>query len=142
MFRTFICATTLVVLSLFFVPWATAGDLSAKYLHGRWVIDAQNCSSPNSEYMVFRQNGTFESTRTGRTEIVGFWGINKDDMLELQSVTSPAFFDDIHKELAGFGGVYHYFQARMVIFNSKSKSFEAVGVIGNEMMRATAVRCK
>jgi hypothetical protein len=132
----------LAVLSLFFVPWATAGDLSPEYLYGRWVIDDRDCSSPSSEYMVFHQNGTFESSRTGRAEIVGFWGINKDDMLELHTVTSPAFFDDIHKELAGFKGVYHYLQARMVIFNRKSKSFEAVGVIGNEMQRATAVRCK
>jgi hypothetical protein len=132
----------LAVLSLFFVPWATAGDLSAEYLYGRWVIDAANCSSPDSEYVVFRRNGTFESTRTGRAEIVGFWGINEDDMLELHMVTSPAFFDDINSKLADFKGTYDYFQARMVIFNNKSQSFEAVGVIGNEMQRATAVRCK
>jgi len=64
MIRAFNCAAILVVLSIFWVPWAIAGDLSADYLYGRWVIDQQNCSSPDSEYIEFRKNGTFESSRT------------------------------------------------------------------------------
>ena len=141
MIRAFNYATILVVLSVFLVPWAIAGDLSADYLYGRWVINDQNCSSPDSEYMEFNKNGTFEGTRTGKAEIVGFWGL-KEGILNLHMVTSPAFFDDIHKDLAGFEGIYNYFQARMVIFNTQNKSFEAFGVIGNEIKRATAVRCR
>jgi ribosomal protein L10 len=56
-------------------------------------------------------------------------------------VTSPAFFDDLHKDLSGFEGIYSYFQGRMVIFNTKDESFEAFGVIGDEMKRTSAVRC-
>ena len=141
MIRAFNYATIFVVLSVFLVPWANAGDLSADYLYGRWVINDQNCSSPDSEYMEFNKNGTFEGTRTGKAEIVGFWGL-KEGILNLHMVTSPAFFDDIHKDLAGFEGIYNYFQARMVIFNTQNKSFEAFGVIGNEIKRATAVRCR
>jgi hypothetical protein len=140
MMRVFNCATILVVLSAFLVPWANAADLSADYLHGRWVIDEQNCSSPDSEYIEFNKNGTFEGTRTGQAEIVGFWGL-KEGVLGLHMVTSPAFFDDIHKDLAGFEGIYNYFQARMVIFNTQIKSFEAFGVIGDEIKRTSAVRC-
>ena len=140
MVRAFHYVTIFVVLSVFLVPWANAADLSAEYLHGRWVIDDQNCSSPDSEYMEFNKNGTFEGTRTGNAEIVGFWGL-KEGILELHMVTSPAFFDDLHKELAGFGGIYSYFQGRMVIFNTQNKSFEAFGVIGDEIKRAAAVRC-
>jgi hypothetical protein len=140
MMRVFNCATILVVLSAFLVPWANAADLSADYLHGRWVIDEQNCSSPDSEYIEFNKNGTFEGTRTGQAEIVGFWG-HKEGVLGLHMVTSPAFFDDIHKDLAGFEGIYNYFQARMVIFNTQIKSFEAFGVIGDEIKRTSAVRC-
>jgi len=140
MFRAFNYATIFVVLSVFLVPWANAADLSADYLYGRWVIDDQNCSSPDSEYMEFNKNGTFGGTRTGKAEIVGFWGL-KEGILDLHMVTSPAFFDDLNKELAGFGGIYSYFQGRMVIFNIKDNSFEAFGVIGDEIKRASAVRC-
>ena len=138
--RVFKYATILVVLSVFLVPQALAADLSADYLHGRWVIDDQDCSSPDSEYMEFNKNGTFEGTRTGKAEIVGFWGL-KEGILDLHMVTSPAFYDDLQKELAGFEGIYSYFQGRMVIFNTQIKSFEAFGVIGDEIKRTSAVRC-
>jgi hypothetical protein len=140
MIRAFKYATILVILSVFLVPWAIAADLSADYLYGRWVIDDQNCSSPDSEYIEFNKNGTFAGTRTGQAEIVGFWGL-KEGILDLHMVTSPGFFDDLHKELAGFGGLYSYFQGRMVIFNTQNKSFETFGVIGDEIKRASAVRC-
>ncbi len=140
MIRAFSYATILVVLSVLLVPLANAADLSAEYLHGRWVIDEQNCSSPDSEYMEFNKNGTFEGTRTGKAEIVGFWGL-KEGVLDLHMVTSPGFFDDLQKELAGFEGLYSYFPDRMVIFNTQNKSFEAFGVIGDEIKRASAVRC-
>jgi hypothetical protein len=140
MIRAFSYATILVVLNVLLVPLANAADLSAEYLHGRWVIDEQNCSSPDSEYMEFNKNGTFEGTRTGKAEIVGFWGL-KEGVLDLHMVTSPGFFDDLQKELAGFEGLYSYFQGRMVIFNTQNKSFEAFGVIGDEIKRASAVRC-
>ena len=140
MMRVFNYATILVVLSVFLMPWANAADLSADYLNGRWVIDEQNCSSPDAEYIDFNKNGTFAGTRTGQTEIVGFWGL-KEGIIELHMVTSPAFFDDIHKDLAGFEGIYSYLRGRMVIFNTQNKSFEAFGIIGDEIKRAAAVRC-
>jgi hypothetical protein len=139
--RAFNYATILVVLSVFLVPWANAADLSADYLYGRWVIDDQDCSSPDSEYMEFNKNGTFEGTRTGNAEIVGFWKL-QEGILNLHMVTSPAFFDDLQKQLAGFEGLYSYFQGRMVIFNTQDKAFEAFGVIGDEMKRTMAVKCE
>lgn len=140
MVRAINYAIILMVLSVFLAPCANAADLSADYLHGRWVIDYKDCSSPDAEYMEFNKNGTFEGTRTGSAEIVGFWGL-KEGILDLHMVTSPAFFDDLNKELAGFEGIYGYFQGRMIIFNTQRKSFEAFGVIGDEIKRAAAVRC-
>ena len=140
MVRIFNSAIILMVLNVFLVPCANATDLSADYLHGRWVIDYQDCSSPDAEYMEFNKNGTFEGTRTGNAEIVGFWGL-KEGILDLHMVTSPGFFDDLHKDLAGFEGIYSYFQGRMVIFNTQKKRFEAFGVIGDQIKRASAVRC-
>jgi hypothetical protein len=120
MIRAFKYATILVILSVFLVPRANAADLSADYLYGRWVIDDQNCSSPDSEYIEFSKNGTFEETRTGQAEIVGFCRL-KEGILNLHMVTSPSYFDDLHKVLAKFEGVYGYFQGRMVLFNTQKK---------------------
>ena len=136
--RTTIC---LVLLSFFWVPAASTVDFSAEYRQGRWVIDNQSCASPDSEYIEFYKNGTILGTRTGRAEFVGFWGL-KEGILDFHMVTSPAYFDDLHEDLAEFAGIYSYFPVRMVIFNTKEKSFEAFGVIGDEIRRASAVRCK
>ena len=141
MIRKFTFAVIMVLLGVSFVPCVNAEDLSMEYLYGRWVVDAQSCASPDSEYMEFRKNGTFENTRTGKTEIVGFWGLN-EDILNLHMVTSPAFFTDLHPDLQGFENMYEYFQTKVVIFNTQKKSFEAFGVIGNETKRMTAARCQ
>jgi len=141
MVRTLTFAVIVVLLGVSFVPCVNAGDLSMEYLYGRWVVDEESCASPDSEYMDFRKNGTFENTRTGKTEIVGFWGLN-EDILDLHMVTSPAFFDDLHQDLQGFENMYDYFQAKVVIFNTQKNSFEAFGVIGNETKRMTTVKCQ
>ncbi len=140
MIRAFRCTAMLVVLSAFWASWASAGELSADYLSGRWVIDEKSCSSSRSEYMEFSKNGTFVNTRTGKAEIVGFWEL-AEGMVILHMVTSPAFFDDIHDDLRDFEGSYHYFQANLAIFNIQDKGFEAVGMIGSQVKRAKAVKC-
>jgi hypothetical protein len=140
MMRAFNYATILMVLCVFLVSGANATDLSVDYLSGRWVIDAQDCSSPTSEIIEFNKNGTFTGTRNGKTEIVGFWVLNEDN-IELHMVTSPASFIDLNKDLANFVGIYSYFEGRMLIFNLQEKSFEAYGVVGKEIKRASAVKC-
>jgi hypothetical protein len=140
MIRGFRCTVMLVVLSAFWAPGANAGDLSADYLRGRWVIDDQNCSSSKSEYLEFRKDGTFKSIRTGKAEIVGFWAL-AEGIVTLHMVTSPAFFDDLYKELREHEGAYHYFQASLVISNAEDENFEAVGVIGSQVKRMSAARC-
>jgi hypothetical protein len=140
MMRVFNYATVLMVLSVFLVSGANGTDLSADYLSGRWAIDAEDCSSPTSEVIEFNQNGTFVGARNGIAEIVGFWVLN-EDKIALHMVTSPASFQDLNKDLAHFDGIYSYFEGRMLIFNNQEKSFEAYGVIGKEIKRASAVRC-
>ena len=141
MIRALKYATLVAALCLFMAPWAHAADLSAEYLIGRWVHNAPDCSSPDSETTEFRKNGTFESARAGKAEIVGFWRINKD-ILELNMVTSPAYFDDIDAALGEFKDLYNYFHARMVINNIEANSFEAVGVLGNQIKTTHAGRCR
>jgi hypothetical protein len=138
--RAFNCAAILMVLGVFLVSVANASDLSVDYISGRWVIDAESCSSSTSEFIEFNKNGTFVGTITGIAEIVGFW-VLKEDKIELHMVTSPASFHDLNKDLAQFDGIYSYFDGRMLIFNNQEKSFEAYGVVGKEIKRASAVRC-
>lgn len=123
---------------------ATAGDaadLSAEYLFGRWVINEQNCGSADSEYIVLRENRTFEVTRAKNIETVGFWELT-DDVVDLHMVASPASFADINGELVGYDGLYYYFQARVVVLNMQPNRFEAIGVLGDQIDRAYAVRCR
>ena len=141
MIRALNCVTLLMAVSIFLAPWANAEDLSQEYLHGRWVIDEQNCGSEKAEFIEFRKDGTFECIRTGRTEIVGFWDLNRD-IVDLHMVTSPAFFHDIHRVLKGHEGEYNYFQIKLLISNTSQKGFEAFGVLGDEYKRMTAVRCQ
>jgi hypothetical protein len=122
-------------------PAGMAEDVTADYLHGRWVINAQDCSAPDSEYVVFQPKGTFESSRAGKTEVLGFWGL-EGDILKLHMLTTPAHFADLHKQLKEFEGVYGYYQARVLLFNSEKSKFQAVGVLGSVIKKATAVRCK
>jgi hypothetical protein len=140
MMRAFNYATILMVLCVFLVSGANGTELSVDYLSGSWVINAEDCSSSTSEIIEFNKNGTFEGARNGKAEIVGFWGLNEDN-IELHMVTSPASFVDLNKDLANYVGIYSYFQGQMLIFNAKEKSFEAYGVIGKEIKRASAVKC-
>jgi hypothetical protein len=131
----------LVVLGLFLTPMASAGDVTPEYLHGRWVVGESGCNSPDSEFFRFRKDGTFECTRMGETEIVGFWEFN-EDILTLHMLTSFAFFEDIHKTMGEYKGQFDYIQYKMIIFNTTQGSFETFGVLGKEIRRASAVRCQ
>jgi hypothetical protein len=131
----------LMALGIFLTPWAIAEQLSPEYFYGRWAIDAQDCSSPDTEYYEFQKKGTFEVTRTGQTEIIGFWEV-KNDTMELHMLTSPAFYTDLHSAMAEFQGQFHYYPAKMLIFNIQKDSFEVFGLIGDQLDRASAVRCQ
>ena len=49
-------------------------------LAGTWLVGntAQDCKDPDTEYMEFRKNGTFETGSGGKAEITGFWQISGD----------------------------------------------------------------
>lgn len=140
----FIFAIVAALLVISAAPRANGADLSPKYLHGRWVIDEKNCSSSEAEYIVFRENGTFENSRDGKAEIVGFWKIsdNLKDAVSLHMVTSPAFFHDIMPALKQHQDMFDYFQATIFAFTLGKDSFEALGMLGAQLKRMAAVRCK
>ncbi len=140
MLRELKYVTILVVLSLFLVPMASAADLSADYLQGRWAIHDNVCNSSSSEFITFDNDGTFRGTRNGKTEIVGFWKLD-GDIIELDMLSSLSSFQDLNSSLVRYKGIHSYSAGQMLIFNAKKKSFEAFGVVGEEVKRTVAARC-
>ena len=138
-----LCLIFLVMILICFVSAANAAGVDSKYLAGNWVIGTaeQKCGDKESEYFLFRENGTFETGRSSKAEAVGFWRI-AGDMVYLDFISSGGFFQDIHAELKEFDGVLDYFQVKLVPFNVEENRFEAVGVLGDQINKGIAVRCK
>jgi len=54
-------------------------------------------------------------------------------------VTSPERFDRTLKE---FKGYFDYFLVKVLVFNQKANSFEAFGLIGDQVKKEALFRCK
>ena len=141
--RKLLCLIFLVMALICYVSTANAAGMDSKYLVGNWVIGTaeQECGDSGSEYFIFRENGAFEAGRSAKAEAVGFWKID-GDILYLDFISSGGFFQDIHTELKEFEGVLDYFQVKLVPFNVEENRFEAVGVLGDQINRGIAVRCR
>ncbi len=132
------CLLVPIAASVFLANGAVA-QVTAKYLDGVWAIaSAKNCGLKDTEHLMFRANGTFESFRFGVTDSTGFWR-NSDDVLVLHMVTSPEFFD---KQLKEFKGYFDYFFVKVLVFNQEPDKFETFGLIGNQIKKETLFRCE
>jgi hypothetical protein len=141
--KKLLCLIFLVMALICYVSAANAAGMGSKYLAGNWVIGTaeQKCSDAESEYFIFRENGTLEAGRSSKAEASGFWRI-KGDILYLDFISSGGFFQDIHTGLKEFEGVLDYFQVKLVPFNVEENRFEAIGVLGDQINKGIAVRCK
>jgi hypothetical protein len=130
------------MLSICVFPEAHAADMVPEYLHGNWVIGTteQKCGDSDTEYFIFRQNGTFEAGRSNKAEAVGFWEID-GNILNLDFISSPRFFQDIRAEIKNFGDMLE-FKVKLVPFNVEKDRFEAVGVLGEQLNKGIAIRCR
>ncbi len=92
--------TVLVMVAMGLSSGANAADMVPAYLHEHWALGTseQACDAPDVEYFIFRDNGTFETGRSGKAEAVGFWQID-GDVVHLHLVASPGSFADIHESL-------------------------------------------
>ena len=133
----------LLIVTACFSSGANAADMVPEYLNGNWVIGMteQKCGAADAEYFVFNQNGTFEAGRSKKAEAVGFWQIDGDSV-DLVFIASGGFFQDIHAELKGYENTFDSFDVKLVPFNVKDNRFEAVGVLGDEVNKGIAIRCK
>jgi hypothetical protein len=129
-----------VMVSFCWSSAARAAGVASDYLHGNWLLDTaeQACESSDAEYFIFRDNGSFETGRSGKAEAVGFWQLD-GDVVHLHLVSSPSFYVDVLKEMSD---QFHYFYARLVHFNVAEHRFEVVGVLGNQIRKGVATRCK
>jgi hypothetical protein len=139
----FLAFSFLVMVLICFSSGANAADMAPEYLHGNWVIGTteQQCGAADAEYFMFNQNGTFEAGRSKKAEAVGFWQIDGDTVY-LVFIASGGFFQDIHAELKAYENTFDYFDVELIPFNVEDNRFEAVGVLGDEVNRGIAIRCK
>jgi len=133
----------LVMLSICVFSVANAGDMDTDYLIGNWAIGTtdQKCSDAESERFVFHKNGIFGASRSNKAEAVGFWQID-GDMVRLDFISSGGFFQDIHAQLKALENRFSYFKVKLVPFNVEENRFEAVGILGDQVNKGVAVRCK
>ena len=133
----------LLIVAACFSSGANAADMAPDYLHGNWVIGSteQTCGAADAEYFVFNQNSTFEAGRSNKAEAVGFWQID-GDIVYLVFIASGGFFQDIHADLKEYENRFDYFDVKLLPFNVEDNRFEAVGVLGDEVNKGIAIRCK
>jgi hypothetical protein len=139
--RTYWLIIPLTLAMLGALSSTTAAALDAGYLAGKWEINSQgNCGSKDAEHLILRGNGTFEYGRRGKAEAVGFWRI-EDDVMKLEMLTSPAYFQDIHAELKPLSG-YEIQSMQAMPIDMQQNQFSAVASIGDMMERFTLQRCQ
>ncbi len=129
----------LVSIALVTAHTASAAELSAEYLVGRWSLDGKKaCATDNFEYVAFRADGVLETGNRGKPGGAGFWELKERGEVIFHLASSPAFH---HKELETLGGVYDHFDIRVLTYNVKDDQFGAIGLLGDQVARATFSRC-
>lgn len=118
-----------------------AAALDAGYLTGKWEINAQgDCGADNAEHLVMQADGSFEYSRRGKADAVGFWRI-EGDVLVFDMMIAPASFQDIHAELREFVE-YQTYSMRAMPIDMQQNEFGAVASIGDRMQRFSLQRCQ
>ena len=139
--RTFWLIIPLTLAVTGFLSGATAAALDPGYLEGKWELDAQGpCGDKDAEHLILRGNGTFEYGRRGKAEAVGFWRI-EEDVMRLEMLTSPAYFQDIHPELKPLSG-YEMQSMQAIPIEMQQDQFNVVARIGEQMKRFSLQRCQ
>ena len=120
---------------------ATAAALDAGYLTGRWEINTQgSCGGENAEHLMINANSTFEYGRRGKAEAVGFWRL-QDDVLVLDMMSSPVYFQDIQPQLKTSNG-YDIYSLHAVPIDMQKDQFNAVASLGDLIQQFTLQRCQ
>ena len=129
---------SVVLITLVMAHTVSAAEISAKYLVGLWSLDGEKaCTTDNFEYVAFRADGVLETGNGGKPGGAGFWELKEAEVV-FHLASSPAFH---HKDLEGLGGVYDHFDIRVLTYNVEDDQFGAIGLLGDQVARATFSRC-
>jgi hypothetical protein len=141
MLRTYLLSIPLTIAMTGLLSGAAVAALDPGYLTGSWEINAKGrCGAKTAENLVVHRDGSFEYSRRGKVDAVGFWRI-EGDVLVLDMMTSPASFQDIHAELKTFVP-YQLYSMRAMPIDMHKDQFSAVASIGEQMQRFSLQRCK
>ena len=133
-----ICSVLVAILVLVAFECRAADEaLTPESIVGAWVLNNGSCADANAEFVTFRGNGAVESSNGGMLQAAGFWRL-ADGLVKLNVIASPAFFEEKLKEMEG---QFHAFEINLAPFNVKDSTFEAIGILGQEVRRATFTRC-
>ena len=140
MLRSCLLSIPLTITMTGLLPGVAAAALDKDYLTGNWAINSQGeCDGTNTEHLIIHVDGSFEYSRRGKADAVGFWRI-ENDVVVLDMMTSPASFQDIHAELQEFVE-YQVYSMRAMPINMQPDQFSAVASIGDRMQRFSLQRC-
>jgi hypothetical protein len=121
------------------VAGASAATLSPDYLEGRWTTGTvENCTRPEHEQTVFREDGTFATEHGGQALAVGFWRI-EDDRIEMHILTTEASLPASLQN--ALPGDYHALQVKGLAFDVTDNGFRMVQSIEGELRGLDLVRC-
>jgi len=141
MLRTYLLIIPLAIAMTGFLSSVTAAALDPGYLAGKWEINTQGaCGNKDAEHLILRGNSTFEYGRRGKAEAVGFWRI-EDDVVVFEMLTSPAYFHDIHSDLAAFSW-YEIHSMQAMPITMQQNQFIAVASVGDLLERLSLQRCQ
>jgi hypothetical protein len=140
MLRSCLLSIPLTITMTGLLPGVAAAALDKDYLTGNWAINPQGeCDGTNPEHLIIHADGSFDYSRRGKADAVGFWRI-ENDVVVLDMMTSPASFQDIHAELQEFIE-YQVYSMRAMPIDMQPNQFSAVASIGDRMQRFNLQRC-
>jgi hypothetical protein len=118
---------------------AQTATLTAEYLAGKWTTGSkENCTAPEHERTVFRNDGTFATEHDGKALAVGFFEV-EEDRLTMQVLASPSSLEPALREQLGDG--YRQFAIQALVFDIADGSFRMVQNIAGDLQGLNLVRC-
>ncbi len=141
MLRSYLLSIPLTMAMTALLPSVADAALDPGFLTGSWEINAQaSCGAKNAENLVLHRDGSFEYSRRGKADAVGFWRI-EDNVVVFDMMISPASFKDIHAELQDFVA-YQAYRMRAMPIDIQQDQFSVVASIGDQMQRFSLRRCQ
>ena len=141
MLRSYLLSIPLTIAMTGLLSSTAVAALDKGYITGKWAINSQGqCDAGNAEHLIVHGDGSFEYSRRGKADAVGFWRI-ENDVVVLDMMTSPASFQDIHAELQEFAE-YQIYSMRAMPVDRQPDQFRAVASLGDQMQQFSLKRCQ